>query len=136
MDVSKFQIEGEWLEVEVKSKKVTGPLKFLVKPLSSDDQLDMADMGRENRKEFLIKIQDLVLDWDLTKDGKKLDCNDENKKSFLPFLIPMELKEEKEEEKEVMADEDLDEPKSKKIPGSVGLAILGFAQDFGNFIKN
>lgn len=137
MDVSKFQIKGEWLELEVKSKKLVGPLKFLIKPLSSDEQLDMADLGREERKKFLAKIQDLVLDWDLTKNGEKLECNDENKKSYLPYLIPMTLKEKKEEEeKEITADMDLDKPKPKKIPGTVGLAILGFAQDFTNFIKN
>ena len=136
MDVSKFQIKGEWLELEVASKKIIGPLKFLVKPLSSDEQMEMADVGRENRKEFLTKIQDLVLGWNLTKGGEPLECSDENKRSFLPYLIPMSLKKEKEEKKEIIADEDLDEPKSKKIPGTVGLTILGFAQDFSNFIKN
>lgn len=136
MDVSKFQIKGEWLEIEVASKKIIGPLKFLVKPLSSEDQIDMASIGRENAKEFLTKIQDLVLDWNLTNNGESLICDDENKKSYLPYLIPMDLKKEKKEEKEIMADEDLDEPKVEKIPDSVGLAILGFAQDFGNFIKN
>jgi len=136
MDVSKFQMKGEWLELEVESKKLVGPLKFLVKPLSSDEQLDMAEIGRESSKKFLTKVQDLVMDWDLTKNGEKLECNEENKESFLPYLIPMSLKKEEEEEKEVTADEDLDKPKVKKIPGTVGLAILGFAQDFANFIKN
>jgi len=136
MDVSKFQMSGEWLELEVESKKIVGPLKFLIKPLSSDEQLSMADLGREDNKEFLTRIQDLVLDWDLTKNGEKLACDEENKKSYLPYLFPMTLKKEKEEEKELTADIDLDEPKPKKIPGTVGLAILGFAQDFTNFIKN
>lgn len=142
MDVSKFQIKGEWLELEVESKKVIGPLKFLVKPLSSDDQLDMADVSREDKKGFLNKIQDLVLDWDLTKNGEKLECNAESKSIYLPYLIPMNLKEEKEDEKEkgIMADEDLDEkPEPKRarfIQDTVGLRILGFAQDFTNFIKN
>ena len=145
MDVSKFQIKGEWLELEVASKKVIGPLKFLVKPLSSDDQLDMADISREDRKAFLNKIQDLVIDWDLTKDGEKLECSDENKKSYLPYLIPMNLKEEKKKKedegpKEILADEDLDKkPEAKRarfIQDTVGLRILGFAQDFTNFIKN
>ena len=84
----------------------------------------------------LNKIQDLVLGWNLTKGGEPLECSDENKRSFLPYLIPMSLKKKKEEKKEIMADEDLDEPKPKKIPGTVGLTILGFAQDFSNFIKN
>ena len=148
MDVSKFQIKGEWLELEVESKKVIGPLKFLIKPLSSDDQLDMADIGREDKKGFLNKIMDLVLGWNLTENGSPLECSDENKKSYLPYLIPMNLKEEKkkkeetetEESKEILADEDLDEkPEPKRarfIQDTVGLRILGFAQDFTNFIKN
>ena len=89
MDVSKFQIKGEWLELEIKSKKVEGPMKFLVKPLSSDEQMDMAEVGREDRKAFLNKIQDLVLDWDLTKNGEKLECDAESKSVYLPYLIPM-----------------------------------------------
>jgi len=144
MDVSKFQIKGEWLELEVKSKKVIGPLKFLVKPLSSDDQLDMADVSREDKKGFLNKIQDLVLDWNLTKNGETLPCDAENKAAYLPYLIPMNLKEEEKEEdekpKEILADEDLDkkpEPKRARfVQDTVGLRILGFAQDFTNFIKN
>ena len=32
----------------------------------------------------------------VTKNGEKLECSDENKKSFLPYLIPMTLKEEKD----------------------------------------
>ncbi|MCK5127902.1 MAG: hypothetical protein KAR42_16715 [candidate division Zixibacteria bacterium] len=141
MDVSKFQIKGEWLELEVKSKKVIGPLKFLVKPLSSDDQLDMADIGRDDKKQFLNTILDLVLDWNLTQNGQKLPCDAENKELYLKYLIPMNLKEKEEEKeketKEIMADEDLDKPKPARIiPDTVGLSILGFAQDFSNFIKN
>ena len=146
MDVSKFQINGEWLELEVESKKVIGPLKFLVKPLSSDDQLDMAEISREDKKGFLNKILDLVLGWNLTKNGEPLLCDDESKKAYMPYLIPMNLKEEKEkkkkeeEPKEILADEDLDKkPEAKRarfIQDTVGLRILGFAQDFTNFIKN
>jgi len=146
MDVSKFQINGEWLELEVESKKVIGPLKFLVKPLSSDDQLDMAEISREDKKGFLNKILDLVLGWNLTKNGEPLLCDDESKKAYMPYLIPMNLKEEKKEEKEkekpkeILADEDLDKkPEAKRarfIQDTVGLRILGFAQDFTNFIKN
>ncbi len=146
MDVSKFQIKGEWLELEVESKKVIGPLKFRIKPQTSDDQLDMAEIGREDKKGFLNKILDLVLDWNLTKDGESLPCDDENKKAYLPYLIPMNLKKEKKEKKEeeqpkeIFADEDLDKkPQPKRarfIQDTVGLRILGFAQDFSNFIKN
>lgn len=144
MDVSKFQIKGEWLELEVESKKLIGPLKFMVKPLTSDDQLDMAEISREDKKGFLNKILDLVLDWDLTKNGEPLLCDDENKKAYMPYLIPMNLKKEKEkkkeEPKEILADEDLDikpEPKRARfVQDTVGLRILGFAQDFTNFIKN
>ena len=144
MDVSKFQIKGEWLELEVESKKVIGLLKFLVKPQTSDDQLDMAEIGREDKKGFLNKILDLVLGWNLTKDGDPLPCDAENKQAYLPYLIPMNLKKEKEkkkeEPKEILADEDLDKkPQPKRarfVQDTVGLRILGFAQDFTNFIKN
>ncbi len=132
MDVSKFQLEGEWLEVEVKSKNVIGPLRFKVKPLSSDEQIDLAEAGKGNIKDFLKQINELVLDWDLEDEKEKLICDDENKKKYLPYLIGMRVKLEKDDDS-MIEDE---EGKKIKIIKSVGVTIISFAQDFGNFVKN
>jgi hypothetical protein len=132
MDVSKFQLEGEWLELEVESKNVTGSLEFKVKPLSSDEQIDLAEAGEGNIKDFLLKVNELVLDWNLEDGESKLVCDDENKKKYLPYLIGMRVKLEKGDDSTI---ED-EEGKKIKVIKSVGLTIISFAQDFGNFVKN
>ncbi len=133
MDVSKFQLEGEWLELEVESKNVVGPLKFKIKPLSSDEQIDLAEAGEGDIKDFLKQVNGLVLDWDLEDGKEKLICNDENKKKYLPYLIGMKIKKEENEEEFTIEDESGKEVKAIK---SVGITIITFAQDFGNFVKN
>lgn len=142
MDVSKFQVEGEWLELELDSEKVKGPLKFLIKPLSSIDQLEYGEAARDDRDKYFKKLYDLVLDWNLNKNGTKLDCTPENRELYLKYLLPVDLKKEEEEEspREVFADEDIeknkDNKKAEKRKLTVGLAIFNFAKDFRNFIKN
>lgn len=132
MDVSKFQLEGEWLEVEVKSKNVTGSLKFKIKPLSSDEQIDLAEAGEGNIKDFLSKVNELVLDWNLEDGESKLVCDEKNKKKYLPYLIGMRVKLEKGDDSTI---ED-EEGKKIRVIKTVGLTIISFAQDFGNFVKN
>ena len=142
MDVSKFQVEGEWLEVNIDSEKIPDPVKFKIKPLSSMDQLEYGEAARDDRAKYLLKLYDLVLDWDLTNNGNKLDCTKANKELYMKYLLPLDLKDPEEEEgpKEILADEDKDkkedEKPGKKIKNTVGLAIFNFAKDFTNFIKN
>ena len=142
MDVSKFQVEGEWLELKINSDRVPDPVRFKVKPLSAIEQIEYGDVARESREKYFDKLYDLILDWDLTKNGSKLECTPENRSLYMKFLLPLELEEEKKEgePKEILADEDKDkadeEEPGKKLKSSVGLAIFEFASDFTNFIKN
>jgi len=125
MDVSKFEITGEWLAVEIDSAKDIGELRFKVKPLSSTDQIMIAEQSEGDPKKFLKKVEGLVVDWDLEKDGQPLPCTEENKAFYMPYLIGMKIKKQSDEEEE------------KKEEGKiVGTAIIEFAQDFGNFTKN
>lgn len=123
MEVKNFETTGEWLELEVESKHDIGPLKLRIKPLSSTDQITIAEESGGDPKKFLEKVEDLVVDWGLTKNGDSLPCTTENRAFYLPYLIGMRIKEEAEEGVE----------KEEKI---VGTAIIEFAQDFGNFTKN
>ncbi len=164
MDVSKFQLEGEWLELEVESKNVDGPLRFKIKPLSSDEQIDLAEAGEGNIKDFLKQVNELVLDWDLEDGKEKLICDDENKEKYLPYLIGMKIKPEEDEtpvehsiyrrriedflekhkkkEKDIIIKElellivEFEDEEKLKVIKSVGIVIITFAQDFGNFVKN
>ena len=122
LDVSKFQLDGEWLELRIKSKEGEKTLRIKLKPLSTEDQLDMAEVGGKDIKEFFVNIKDVVLDWDLKTGEEALPCTDENKKKYLPFLITLKLAEDTEKEEG-----------AKSI---VGYKIMEFAQNFDNFIKN
>ena len=92
MNISGLQFEGEWLRLGLESKKLDEELSLKVKPLSSDDQLAFAEAGSKDIRDFFSMVQDLVIDWDLEKDGAKLPCNEENKKQYLPYLIPLKVK--------------------------------------------
>lgn len=133
MDVSKFQMEGEWLDLEVKSEKKDKSLRLRIKPLSAKDQSDLADAASKDVREFFSSISKVIIDWDLTQNGEKLPCNDEEKEKYLPFLIGMEIKEPEKKDEEL--DEDEEEEK-EKFPNLIGFEILKFAQNFDNFIKN
>lgn len=124
MDIAKFQLGGEWLELKIKGGKLN--LNVMVKPLSDKEQLEMAGTAKkEDMIKFLDEIKGLVLDWDLTEGKEPLRCNEVNKKKYLPYLVNMTLEKEK-----VEGEDDEDSGKT------VGLAILEFAQNFNNFIKN
>src|SRR4030042_2235499 len=96
LDVSKFQLDGEWLELRIKSKEGEKTLRIKLKPLSTEDQLDMAEVGGKDIKECFVNIKDVVLDWDLKTGEEALPCTDENKKKYLPFLITLKLAEDTE----------------------------------------
>jgi hypothetical protein len=78
MDVSKFQLQGEWLELEIDSKEERS-LKLKIIPLSTNEQIDIAEIAGKGIKEFLEKIHDLVIEWDLKEGNQDLECNEERK---------------------------------------------------------
>lgn len=118
MKVEKLFLDGEWLELEAVNKNV-GKLRFKVKPMSASEQFDFASGVTEDPKESLIKIEELIIDWELEENGKKLECNEANKKKYIPYLITVVIKDEE-----------------SKLGNTVGRFILEFAQDFSNFVKN
>ena len=137
MDISKFQLGGEWLELKVKHQDGEMPLKLLVKPLSAPEQMDLGELARKNTKKFIAKTDDLVLDWDLTEEGERFPCTPENKKKVLPYLTFMSLIEDEEpQDVEEKKDEEPQDVEPKKAARTVGIAVIEFAQNFDNFIKN
>lgn len=141
LDVSKFQLGGEWLKLKLESKgedKKTVSLK--IKPMSDKESIEIAQLAeKKEMQEFVAKIKDYVLDWDVKSGGKKLECDDKNKKEYLPFICVMILDGEEERVEKEMAEnkkkakEDGVEPK-KVFKKGVGMSILEFAQNFDNFI--
>lgn len=129
MDVNKLLLEGEWLEVEVESKKINEPFRFKLRPISSTEQLKMLERVQKNDKLIVNEIASLILDWNLEFDGKKLACDPANKEKYLEWLLLLVVKKKQDEE------EDSEEEKKKRIK-TIGVVILEFAQNIENFIKN
>jgi len=156
MDVTKFQLGGEWLEVEAISENI-GQLRFKILPSSIRDQFTYLKAFIGDHEKIIEEITKLVIEWSLESDGEPLPCTDENKKIYIPHLIGIFIKKEEAEQKE---NKELDEIFSKlrglKVlteaemgllaifvakssvdrRSTVGNHIIEFASDIGNFVKN
>ncbi len=135
MDIAHFQLGGEWLDLKIKSEKGERSLRVKIKPFSDLDKYNIRQHLIDGKvEEFSSRIMDIILDWDLTDGGKPLKCNSENKGKYLPYLVGMNLDDSGDEELE--GDLEDEGTERRKVPKNVGLAILNFATDFNNFIKN
>lgn len=157
LDVSDFQMEGEWLKLDLETKKKEGrTVTIMVLPMSDKEGLEIASLagkkdegGKPDLGPFIDKIKDYIVGWKIKIGGKDLPCNDKNKKEYLKFICGMSLKGEADrvekqreenakkarEENKGLKKEDWVEPK-KVYPTGVGTAVIEFAQNFDNFIKN
>lgn len=140
LDVSKFQLGGEWLKLNLETKK-NEKIDLLIKPMSDKESVHIGELASRDLQAFIEEVKKFVVDWNVKVDGKKLPCNDKNKKEFLPYICKINLKGETERveneriaEKKKAKEEGI-EPK-KVFKKDVGSAILEFAQNFDNFIKN
>lgn len=117
MDVSKLNVEGEWLELEVEDKDF-GQLKVLIVPRQYGGLIKM--VMNDDMVQF---VATLVVGWNL-KDGKKeIECNQENKMKYLSVLAGWKITNPKYAMKGTMFK-------------NVGTEIIAFAQDIKNFTKN
>lgn len=106
--------EGEWLTVDTEK---AGPVKLRIRYVSYHEAVLFQKLKDEEAS--LDTIEGLVVDWDLTDNGKKVECSKENKVKYVPFLIGLTLKAEEGEARR-----------------SLGQEIMRFALDPGNFVKN
>lgn len=117
MDVSKLNVEGEWLDLEVEDKDF-GALKVLVVPRQYSGVIKMA--MNNDMVEF---VANLVVGWNLKNGKKEIECSYENKMKYLSVLAGWKITNPRYMMKTI---------KFK----SVGAEIIAFAQDIKNFTKN
>lgn len=126
MDVKNLDLGGSWVTLKAVNEKV-GELKFRVKPIDTTLEIEIEKLiSADKDKELANKIGDIILDWDLLEDGKKLNCNQENKAKYLPYLVRLPVEPYDPENKI------LSEPNK----GYLGTQLLAYASDIGNFVKN
>lgn len=119
MDLSNLNVEGEWLEVEIiEPKEFAGTVKLLIvpRPYSSAMKMILHD-------DMDLLLANLVVDWNLWKDGKKIEPTKVNKLAYFATMHGWKLKEYKYTNEDVK-------------PKNFGTEIIAFAQDIKNFTKN
>lgn len=119
MDVSKLNVEGEWLEVEIiEPKEYAGIVKIMIVPRPYSSLMKMLI-----HDDVDLLLANLVIDWNLWKNGNKIEPTQQNKLAYFATMHGWKLKKYKYTSKDV---------KNKNI----GTEIIAFAQDIKNFTKN
>jgi hypothetical protein len=117
-DVSQYK-QGQWLKLDIEGKPEPLELKLKWMPLRKATAFSAIDTETEKGiSTGLVMLADLIEDWNITDNGKKVDPSPENKMEVLEFIINLMVIKEDEEKK------------------SVGRSIIAFAGDANNFTKN
>jgi hypothetical protein len=129
--------------MEIKDIKPTAEAKFKVRATDGGEQsvaFVVRYIGTHQIPDYLPKgsgklrqsqvITDALVDavegWDLTHDGgKPLDCTEANKRKYFPYILGLKIIREGESEDSKISPDDI-----------LGLALVEFAGDAGNFLKN
>jgi len=121
MDISKLN-SGAWLEVEPIDEKI-GTIRLKLSSISMVQAEEFTEIFSEENQNAVRRIMDqiseLIVDWNLESEGKKIECNEENKKRYLPHIFKVMVRDEDKEE-----------------PVILGAKIIEFAQNIDNFLKN
>ncbi len=80
MDVSKYDFDGEWVEIVVESEKVTEPFRFKVQPVGELAAMSVSDRQDKITAMFI----QAVVGWELTDGDKPLPCDEKAKQLYLP----------------------------------------------------
>ena len=110
----KHLIEGEWLTAETEK---AGPVKLKIQYVSYHEAVLFRKLKGDEAG--IERIENMIVDWDLTSNGKKLKCDKENKIKYIPYLIGLDLKVEDGE-----------------TAKNLGQEIMQFAITVSNFTKN
>ncbi len=81
MDIGKFDFDGTWVEIAVRSEKALEPFRFKVQPLGFAESA--AAFGGKALDTMLKLFISAVVGWDLVADGKELPCDEATKARYL-----------------------------------------------------
>lgn len=129
MDVSKFDFDGTWVEIAVRSDKVLEPFRFKVQPIGFTES--MAAFSGKVLDTMLKLFISAVVGWDLAADGTALPCDEETKKKYLSrFGTYMVKSVNGAALSKVVDDKEVWEDKS------LAAAVIEFCGQPDNFLKN
>lgn len=113
--------DSVWAEFELDTDILEPPvLKLRIKYIDINERVKFIDVDFQKPNEKAIrflyeKAIELVEDWDLSEDGKKIPCTKENKEKYMRYLVDLNLKDKKDY--------------------TLLRAIIEFASDISNYTK-
>lgn len=134
MDIAKLD-QGAWLEANSVDENV-GTLKLKIRfmevlkaeelrrfvaEITKDEDID-AETEEKNFHSMIKRLSDYIVDWNLTSNGRDLECSEENKKTYLPKLLRFRVKRTDKEGKETTV--------------ILAMEVITFSQKVENFLKN
>ena len=118
MDVSKYQLDGEWIELTVESEREVEPFKFKVQPIMEADYM----AASKSPDGVTALFMECVIGWNLTIGTDPLPCDDVNKRRYLPRFATYMVRR--------VGD---NAPEDKM---NLASAVVTFASKPDNFLKN
>lgn len=123
MDIKKLDLAGSWAYFDAVDERI-GRLGFFLLPVSPEIEREtVRGYDRDDYDAIFKSVKKLILDWDLTADGEKLECTDETKNEYLPHLLRIRVR------REVKTPDEKDSE-------LLGPAIYKHADEISNFVKN
>jgi hypothetical protein len=118
VDVSKYALDGEWIEVEVVSDRAVEPFRFKVQPIGSTGFM----AASKSPDEVTTLCVEAVIEWNLTTGEEPLPCDEKNKRYYLSRFATYMVK----------AMNGKPPAQATNLAG----AIVGFAASPDSFLKN
>ena len=119
-DIAPIFDEGAWMEVYPQDERI-GSLRLKIKAMDFIEFQEMANLPEEKESKAIDKLAEIITDWNLERDGKKIKCTKENKKRYLLHLLRLKVRESQNG--------------SSPLKTTGELAIR-FCQDIENYAKN
>jgi len=109
-------------ELDGKDASVTFEVAFVAPDMFGDYGFGKSADAKPPKFSALVRsvLMDAVQGWDLTEDGKAISCTDANKAQYLPVIFGLLIKDEQ----------------ANPLDRVLGRALLTFAMDSDNFLKN
>jgi hypothetical protein len=118
MDISKYNLDGEWLEIEVESEREIEPFRFKVQPIGSAAFM----AASKSADEITALCAEAVIDWNLTIGPDPLPCTSGEKEKYLGRFATYLVKTVN------------GKPPAETV--NIAAAILQFASKPDSFLKN
>ncbi len=65
-----------------------GEIRLVIKPIP------LSELENITVDKMISLLSQIIIDWNLTEDGKPIECSEENKNRIIPYLVVLRVKTE------------------------------------------